>query len=281
MKVTYYPGCSLESTAKEYDDSIKETFRLLGVELVELEDWNCCGATSGHCLSETLAVGLPARNLALASQTTDHLLVPCAACYNRQKRAEVAIADDPQLKAEIEETLDRRFERVVTVQNLPEFLCEQIDLIKEKVTNPLADLKVVCYYGCLLTRPPKVLGSDNCEDPKEMDKIAEALGATSIPWSFKTECCGGALAITKTEIVVKLVSKILQMAKEAGADAVITACPLCATNLDTRQGEAESLTGETYNLPILFISELVAVALGSESVKKLWRKHFISPAGIL
>jgi len=279
VKVTYYPGCSLESTSKEYDDSIREVFRLLEIDLEELEDWSCCGATSAHSLDSTLAIGLAARNIALASNADGVMLVPCAACYNRQKAAEVALNNDPMLKAEIEKKLEIPFRREVEIQNLLQFFADKLDLIRSKAGGSLSAKRVACYYGCLLTRPPKVIGEPNFEDPQSMDEIVKALGMTPVSWSYKTECCGAAFSIFRKDIVVRLISKIFEAATEAGAESIITACPLCQANLDTRQREAAEFSGKQWEIPIIFISELMAEAFGSENTQKLYRKHFVSPAG--
>ncbi len=281
MRVTYYPGCSLESTAEEYKVSLLEAFRSMGIDLVELDDWNCCGATSAHSLDFRLGISLPARNLLLASETTDLMLTPCAACYNRQKTAATLLSENSQLKEQIERGLNRRFRQTVRVQNILEFLSERIELLKAKVKRPLSHLKAVCYYGCLLTRPPQITNEPNYEDPQSMDIIVRALGAHPIDWSFKTECCGGSLSIARKDIVIRLVSKIFRMARETEADAIITACPLCQMNLDTRQREAEALTGEKYRIPILFLSELMAAAFGYERMRDLERRHLVDPAGVL
>jgi heterodisulfide reductase subunit B len=280
-RVTFYPGCSLESTAGEYRQSIVETFRLLDIELVELEDWNCCGATSAHSLDGELALGLPARNLALASTTTDLMVVPCAACYSRQKTAEVRLAENPALKPELEGKLGRRFERPVSVKNILDYFLDHLELISSRVRRSLSELRVVCYYGCLLTRPPKITGEKSYEDPRGMDEIVSALGATALSWSYKTECCGGSHSIARADLVHALVSRIFAMAREADAQAIITACPLCQMNLDTRQKGAQRLSGETYDIPAIYITELMSLALGSAKSAAFFRKHFISPAKVL
>jgi len=280
-RVTYYPGCSLESTAREYRQSMVETFRLLDIELIELEDWNCCGATSAHSLDGELALGLPARNLALASATTDLLVVPCAACYSRQKTAEVLLTENPELKLEVEQNLGRSFEHPVSVKNILDFFLGHLELIQSRVQRPLSELKVVCYYGCLLTRPPKITGEASYEDPQGMDEIVRALGAIPIPWSYKTECCGGSHSIARADLVHALVSKILAMAREADAQAIVTACPLCQMNLDTRQRGAERVSGEEFNIPAIYITELMSLALGSPKTGEFFKGHFVSPGKIL
>lgn len=280
MKVSYFPGCSLESTAAEFDDSIKEVFKLLNIELAEIEDWNCCGATSAHALNNKLALSLPARNLIIASQDSDRVFVPCAACYSRMKHSEQKLTEDADFQKEIENNVGMEYKNHVEVMNFLDYFADKLDLIKASVKKPLTGLKVVCYYGCLLTRPPKITGQGDFEDPQSMDNIVRAVGADAIQWSFKTDCCGNSLSITKTEIVVNLISRLYKMAKECGADAIITACPLCMTNLDTRQSEAAKLCGEEFNIPIIYISELIAAAFGSDRMNDFWKKHFINPTGL-
>ena len=278
MRVTYYPGCSLESTAKEYDDSIREVLELLEIEVSELRDWNCCGATSAHSLSPHLAIGLAARNLVLASENDDPMLVPCAACYNRQKAAQAALNSDPALRKELEQTLEMPYQREVQIQNLLQFFDDKHELIRARAKVTLGVDRVACYYGCLLTRPPKIIGEQNFENPQTMDDIVTSLGATPVDWSYKTECCGASFSISRKDIVVKLISKIIAAAAEAGAEAIVTACPLCQSNLDTRQNAAAEYAEQAWDMPIYFISELMAEAFGSQSMPRLYKKHFVKPA---
>ena len=281
MKVTYYPGCSLESGSKEYLSSLLEVCERLGIKANELEDWNCCGATSAHSLDGRLSIDLPARNLMLASRSGGPLLVPCAACYNRQKTAAVTLAANAAAKAEVEQRLGSAFGAEVQVQNILGFFGDKLDLIRDKIGNPLTGLRVVCYYGCLLTRPPSISGETDYEDPHAMDDILLALGATPVAWSYKTECCGASLAIARSEIVVKLIARILEAAVAAKAQAVVTACPLCQMNLDTRQREAEALMSQEYAMPIVFVSELMAAALGSDRLRAYFRRHFVDPTAVV
>ena len=274
MKISYYPGCALHGTALEYDESIQALSRMLGVELCELPDWNCCGASSAHVTDESLAHGLVARNLAIAEKQGMDVVVPCAACFGRFKAAE-------------KEMLARRGtaapKQNFRVLNLLEFivtsgLTEKIGALKKR---PLNGLKVVCYYGCLLDRPPKVTGARNFENPEEMDRLMELLGAESIPWSFKTDCCGGSLVLTRTDIVRRLTRKLIDKALEAGAEAMVVVCPLCQSNLDSRQEEISREAGKRYELPILYFTELIGLAMGHQDANKWFKRHFISPTKLL
>jgi heterodisulfide reductase subunit B len=245
---------------------------MLGVELCELPDWNCCGASSAHVTDESLASGLVARNLAIAQKQGMDVVVPCAACYSRFKAGEkeaLAGAESQKLNFRI--------------LNLLEFLIASglRDKIKEIKKRPLSGLKVVCYYGCLLVRPPKVTGAKNYENPKEMDELLGLLGAEVIPWSYKTDCCGGSLVLTRTDIVRRLTQKLLDEALEAGAEAIAAACPLCQSNLDSRQEEISREAGKRYELPVLYFTELVGLSLGHSDAGKWLKRHFVDPTKLL
>jgi heterodisulfide reductase subunit B len=270
LKVSYYPGCSLHGTAREYDESTRAVTALLGVELGELPDWNCCGASSAHVTDPSLAHNLVARNLAIAEKEGRNLLVPCAACYSRFKAGE----------REMEEGAHRLNFRIL---NLLEFLVEDgfLDRIQGMINRPLSGLKMVSYYGCLLVRPPKVTRAKKYENPEEMDRLLSLLGAEAIPWSYKTDCCGGSLVLTRTDIVRQLTRKLLDKALEAGAEAIAVACPLCQSNLDTRQEEISREAGKNYQMPILYISELIGLSLGHPDAGKWFRRHFVDPGKLL
>ena len=270
MKVSYYPGCALHGTALEYDESTKAMSALLGVELGELPDWSCCGASSAHVTDESLAHRLVARNLAIAEKEGRDLVVPCAACYSRFKAGEKELAgEDKKLNFRI--------------LSLLEFLVEDglMDRIKGMIKRPLTGLKMVSYYGCLLVRPPKVTGAKKYENPEEMDRLLKLLGAEAIPWSYKTDCCGGSLVLTRTDIVRRLTRKLFDKALEAGAEAIAVACPLCQSNLDTRQEEISREAGKDYQIPILYISELIGLSLGHPDTGKWFKRHFVEPAKLL
>ncbi len=275
-EISYYPGCSLEGTAGEYDDSIRGVSSLLGIRLYELEDWTCCGASSAHCTDEALAIDLAARNLAIAEKMDRELLVPCVACYSRFKWAEKEAKEHP-------DKIHFPYQGKVPIRYVLDFFCEPILLeeVKKKMTRPLNGLRVTCYYGCLTVRPPKVTGIKEYENPQHMDRLMKCLGAEPIPWSYKTDCCGASLVLTRTDIVKKLSEKLLSMAKEAGADVLVTGCPMCHANLDTRQEEFEKETGEKFHLPILYFTELMGLALGHHDVKKWLGRHITDSIKIL
>jgi heterodisulfide reductase subunit B2 len=279
--VAYYPGCSLHGTSPEYDESLRAVVAGLGIPVAEIPDWNCCGASSGHTTDHLLGVALPARNLALAeAQGFDRVLAPCAACYNRLSSAHLAIASEAGLAARIPEILGRPFANTVEVFNAVQLLHEHAALIEEKVAaslaepNPLHGVKLAAYYGCLLVRPPEVSGGDDPEQPMQMDDIINACGADDVDWNMKVECCGGAFSVSRTSSVVRLGRAIVEDARRNGAEAIVVACPLCHSNLDLRQ-RAMTARGEQ-PLPILFITQVVGLALGLPAESLGLSRHFVA-----
>jgi heterodisulfide reductase subunit B len=261
MKVTYYPGCSLESSARDYDESIRTVCRALDIDLQEPKGWTCCGATSAHSLNSKLAIDLPARNLPEAERMGQDLLVPCPLCYNRLIRAKKETGSS------------------VSIYDLASYMAQPVLLEKigSAVKAKLTGLSAVCYYGCMANRPPKVTGSINYENPREMDQIAEALGINVKPWSYKTDCCGASFSISKPEIIHNLVKKIYDRALEAGADCIIVSCQMCQGNLDLYQEDIARIFKKEYRLPIFYFTELIGLAL---QLKDIWRglkRHMVNP----
>lgn len=283
MKYAYYPGCSLHSTAKEYDASTRAVSEALGVELVEIPDWNCCGASSAHGEGHLLSTGLPGRNILLAEQMGLDIAVPCAACYNRLAVANAEMRSDPGLAEKISGVVGLQFQGTSDVRPLVDVIVNDVglDAIAAKVRRPLEGLKVACYYGCLLVRPPRVLGFDDADEPMTMDNLVTALGGEPVTWPHKTECCGASFSLTRVDVVQKMTGDVLRMARDCGANCVVCACPLCMTNLDMRQRGIESLTGEKIGLPIFYFTELLALAMGLDMVKNCWKMHFVSPEPLL
>jgi heterodisulfide reductase subunit B len=277
IKYGYYPGCSLESTAKEYDLSMHVSAKLLDVELAELHDWNCCGASSGHCTNYELSLALPARNLAIAEKAGLNVAVACAACYLRFKQTNHDLKKNDALRQKIETLIEMPYKGNVEVKHLLEVFAKEVGLeeVKKRVKKPLKGLKLAAYYGCYLVRPPDVTQFDNPEQPMLMDNLLAAIGAEPVDYTHKVECCGGSLLLGRIDIVQKLVNDICQAALDAGAQAIVTACPLCMANLDTRQPKTK--------VPIIHFSELTGLALGAEAKDyNVWlKKHINSPIPIL
>ncbi|MEW6307711.1 MAG: CoB--CoM heterodisulfide reductase iron-sulfur subunit B family protein [Bacillota bacterium] len=263
MKLAYYPGCSLSSTAREYGESTEAVARALDIELVQLPDWNCCGATSAHSTSHALSLGLPARNLAIAKRAGLDLMAPCAACYNRFAATEHAVVNDTHTRELVGSLLGEEYTGGVKVLNLVTAIaaCGEAAVTRRTV-RPLKGIKVACYYGCLLVRPQEVTGHPDPEYPEEMDRLLAAAGAEPVDWAYKTECCGASLSLSRTDIVLKLSRDILEAAREAGADCIATACPLCQTNLDMRQPKALKMFKLNYRLPVFFFTQLLGLGFG-------------------
>jgi len=275
MKFSYFPGCTGHSTSMEYGLSTQAVFKTLGVELVEIDDWNCCGAAATHSINHLLSLCLPARNISKAqSSQAGSLVVPCAGCFNMLKRAEHALKNDEAKRKEIEETVGFTYQPSLEILALMDVMLNRIGLekVQEKLKRPLKGLKTACYYGCALVRHPKVTQLDDPENPQYLDRLIKSLGAEAVEWSYKIDCCGADLALTYGDIVKKLVGKIVSMAKEAGAQCIVTSCGLCQANLEMRQ---------EIGLPIFYFTELMGVAFDIENRDKWWSKHMISPKGLL
>ncbi|HRW13515.1 MAG TPA: CoB--CoM heterodisulfide reductase iron-sulfur subunit B family protein [Syntrophomonas sp.] len=277
MKFSYYPGCSLDGSGIEYGMSMERTARILGFELEELEDWNCCGATSGHNTDQLLSLALPARNLAIAEKTGMSMMTPCAACYSRHRHAEHVIQHDPEMKKKIEQVLETELQGTSETVSILDILANKIgtEAIAAKVTNPLTTMKAACYYGCLLVRPVEHTGFDDAEDPQTMDKVMKALGADAIEWSHKTECCGAAMVTSRPDVGNPMLYRVLKDAKESGAECIVTACPLCMLNLDMRQARIEKQFKEKLDLPVYYVTELLAIACGDDPKTVGIEKHFV------
>ena len=284
MKAAYYPGCSLHGTAEEYDESTQMVCKELGIELEEVADWNCCGATSAHCTNDKLSVALAARNMALADKTNNEMLIiPCSACFQRVKAADFRIKEDKELAKEITEIIEMPYEGKLEVLQIVQLLArpEMVEKLREKVTKPLEGLKTVCYYGCLTVRPPKVTAVDEYEDPKFMDILMDVVGADNRFWAYKTECCSAGLAMARSDVTRRLSGTLLKMADEAGAECIVVSCPMCHANLDMRQTELEKDGRIPKKLPILYVTELLALAMGVKEVGNLWKKHMVDPRPLL
>lgn len=276
MKIGLYPGCSLTGSSREYNESVVAVARALDIELVEIKDWNCCGATAAHSLNEELSLSLPARIMALAEeQGLSQVVVPCAACYNRLKVTQHELIDDGK-RARIGEILQLPYSGKVEVINVLQMLeLYGPENIKAKVSKPF-DHKVACYYGCLLVRPHSILKFDRVEDPQSMDSLIRIIGGSSINWAFKTECCGGGFSVSRTDIVAKLSGNILQDAADRGAEALIVACPMCQSNLDMRRGDINKIIQRPSDIPVIYITQAIGLALGLSPKELGLKRHFVT-----
>ncbi len=260
MQVGYYPGCSLESSAKEFDLSIRAVLKKMEISLREIPDWNCCGASPAHYLNEELSLALPYRNLVKAEEADfDRVISPCPACYSHLKHTHEEVAKDNHLRDRLRTIVGKEYQGRVVAKHLLDFIKEDIglDRLKASLQTSLNGLKVASYYGCL-TRLPGV-HLDDVENPTLMDEIVQTIGGESLDWSHKTECCGASLSISRTEIALRLVNSILEAAQEKGAECIAVVCPLCQSNLDTRQGDINKKFGTSYKIPILYLSQLIGL----------------------
>lgn len=284
MKYAYFPGCSLHSTAREYDLSTKAVAQALGIELIEIPDWICCGATPAHITMHLLSLALPVKNLIQARKMDSYeVLTCCAACFNRLKTANRFMEEDPVHRKKVERIVGESYTGEVKVRHFLDVMVNGYGIknLKEKVVKDLSSLKVACYYGCLLVRPPEITELDDVEEPHLMDDLMQAIGIESVKWPYKTECCGASFSLTKTDIVLKLSGDILQMAEDEGAEALVVACPLCQSNLDLRQEAINKRFKKKFNLPVFYFTQLVGLALGIEPDKLGFKKHIVNPMPFL
>jgi heterodisulfide reductase subunit B len=287
-EVGYYPGCSLEASARDYAESIQGVAELLGIKLVEVADWNCCGATAGHSLDHRATLNLGARNLALAAAGPQPLLVPCALCFNRLKAAQAELAQIDLANVDMVHAASDLVEEVagltgdaqaVQVQELNSFLAEpeMAEAIAAGRKRSLEGLRLVCYYGCQGQRPPAVTGHPHPENPMGMDRLLARLGAEVLDWPLKTDCCGASHAVPRPDLVYTLVGRLYQEALRRGAQAIVTGCQMCQANLDLYQAEIAAHLGREVNLPVFYFSELVGLALGHAQAERWLARHMVDP----
>lgn len=276
MRLGFYPGCSLEGSAREYTESLKAIAPALGIELAEIAGWNCCGASAAHSLNPKLARALPARVLALAERAGyEEVLAPCSACFSRLALARRDIVEDADVRAEMSALLAMPVTGSAKVINALDLLHRHAaNGLAAKVKNPFRR-KVACYYGCYLTRPASVSSCQRREDPLEMDAVLKAIGAEPIDWAFKVECCGAALSVTRTDLVGEVSGRIVADAAARGAEAIIVVCPLCHTNLDLRRDAITRSSGVKYALPVLYLSQAVGLALGVDERSLGLHRHHV------
>ena len=283
MKYAYYPGCSAESTARDQYMSINEVAKVLDIELIELKGWTCCGSTPAHHTDKLLSIALPAANLLKAQKMGLDMVVFCAACYNRMKVANHEIKNNPEIRKKISESLGEDYDGTVNVLHFVEVLIKDIGIkkLKKSFTHTLDGLKVASYYGCLLVRPNEVTNFDDPENPVSMDKLVNIMGGESLDWPHKVECCGGGFALTRTDIVVELSNSVLGMAKASGAQCMAVACPMCQINLDMRQSNINKIKEKEYNIPIVYITQLLGMCMGISAKKLGMDKCVVSPKPII
>ncbi|HJV65192.1 MAG TPA: CoB--CoM heterodisulfide reductase iron-sulfur subunit B family protein [Geomonas sp.] len=283
LNYSYYPGCSLHASGREYDISTQALFKALNIGLEEVPHWFCCGATPAHNVDELLSLSLCAKNLSLAEKVQGDLAVACAACFSRLKTTQHHLKEDGTKRAQVEKAIDGPAPLGKPVKHLLEILARDLGLgqLESAVRKPLLGLKVACYYGCLLTRPPEVPELDDCEDPSIMEDVLRALGAEPVKWSHRMECCGANFTLSRPGVVLNLSRAILESAQLAGADCIMVACPLCHGNLDIRQQDIEERNKTSYDTPIFYITQLVALAVGVPADKLGFESVIVDPRPLL
>jgi len=302
-KIAYYPGCSLNSTAMDFNVSLKNLLKFLNVEFEEIDDWNCCGTTPAHNVSEELSIILSARNLLLAKKMGyENILCPCVSCYCRlliaskvinsnsepenklqERKRDLVLKELKNMGFDINQKLDFRVYSIVhflflikeRIRN--KYLLVKNEVINSKEVELLRSLKPVCYYGCVLLRPSYVIKFDNIENPTSMESILKEVGIESLNFSFKTECCGAILSLTNKNIVIELSEKILSAAQDSGANCIIVCCPLCQQNLDLRQTQINKYYKSNYKMPVFYISQILGLALGVSFKNTMIGKLFVEP----
>jgi len=283
-KYAFFPGCSLESTAWDFDKSTRALCRALDIELTDIPDWVCCGSTPAHSSNASLAVALPVLNLQKAQAAGfSEVLTACASCYARLRTANYAVRNDPIERERAERITEKPYDGSVQVRHILDVLINDVGVreIRKRVKTRLDGLKVASYYGCLLSRPPEVVAFDDAEHPTCMDELVKAAGAEAVDWPFKTECCGASLSITKSDMVNRMSFRILSMAHQAGAECIVVACPLCQINLDFRQADAKKNRGDLPDIPVLYITQFLGLALGLDLEALGLDALTISPAALV
>ena len=272
MKLAFYPGCSLEGMANDYAQSITAVFKQLDIDLVEIEDWSCCGATAAHSLNEMMAVALPARNIAAAEKMGLDIVSPCANCFNRLRFSQLMLQ---------KKIYDVPWPATgnIAIHDMTRFLAQpdMLERIKACVKRPLKGLKVVSYYGCQMVRPPRLTGYTDYENPMTLDDLAAVVGAEVLDWSYKTTCCGASIGIGRRDIQEYLTQRLVDRARQAGAEAVVVSCPLCQANLDMIQkGSSDS------PLPVFYFTELLRLSfIAPKRTPRWFRMHITNPVPLL
>ncbi|MGI6589998.1 MAG: CoB--CoM heterodisulfide reductase iron-sulfur subunit B family protein [Eggerthellaceae bacterium] len=274
----YFPGCSADTTGISYTMSMEYVNQAIGLNFREIPDWNCCGASAAAVENRDLGYALPARSLALAEMLpeTPDVVAPCASCYNNLKRTSVAAREDDELRQHLSDLIGMPFQATNNVVSLLELLSQPdiVELIKQHASKSLKGLRLACYYGCTLVRPAGVCEFDDVENPQSMDRLMAAVGAEPVDWGFKTECCGASNQVIVADETRPLINRIYRNAQACGAEAIVTACPLCWLNLDMREDEINRKFGTDYDMPVFYFTQILALALGASPQQAGIDKHF-------
>ena len=285
MDIAYYPGCTLKASSSLYDVQSRRIFKELGINLEEIEDWNCCGATSAGKVDDFLAVAMPARNLGIAEAAGfSEMVIPCSACYSRILVAQKRLEDSPALKEEINGELTKKIQGKIKVSSILEVILTKVASgeLAEKATKKLSGIKAACYYGCLQTRfPLDVPVPDDAENPQGMETILKVLGAEALDWSYKTDCCGASASLNDQETALNLMSRIMKDAVTRGANCFVATCPFCQLNMDAYQDKFCKKHDIQERLPVYFITEMIGLAMGLDPEELQIDRHFVDGTGLL
>jgi heterodisulfide reductase subunit B len=285
VKYAYYPGCSLECNAAAYDVSTRAVADLLGIKLLEIDDWNCCGATEYFSQDELVATSVIARNLALVDPKLDQLVAPCAACYLNLKKTDQLMAENPQMNAKVNQCLAAgglSYEAGrVKVRHLLDVIYNDLGetAVRDKVVKPLKGLRIAPYYGCQVVRPFGDI--DNTEYPMEMDELFTWLGAEVVDYPVKAHCCGGHMTQISEPQAFELIRRLLQSAVDYEADMILCMCPMCQLNLDGYQGRVNGFFNTNFDMPIIYFTQMLGVAFGIEPSKLGFGKELVSAMPVL
>ncbi len=281
MKLAYYPGCTLHGTAREYDASTKAVCKAADIELTEIPDWNCCGALEA-IFDKELSMGLSARNNMLAQRTGLDLVIPCSICSHNLSRADKAMKTDQAFRTKIEKALGQKYNGI-KIKHLLDVMVNDVgtEELAKKFIKPLKGIKAVPYYGCLLVRPSEVSKFDNPENPISLDNLIKATGAECLPFTQKTKCCGGNLLMSKQDYAFILTKKLFDEAKTAGANCIVVACPMCHMLLDGQQKMIEKAHNTVIDMPVLYFTQLIGIAMGLSEKELELDKNMVSPAKLI
>jgi heterodisulfide reductase subunit B2 len=282
-KYSYYPGCSLEVSCKPYEDSVKETFGALDMQLKEIDDWNCCGATLTVGVAETSAAYLSARNMAIAEKQGDDLAVPCSACFTALKKQEHIMADRKDIREKVNGLLKEEgleYKGGIKIRHVLDIMVNDAEKeIKSAIKKPLKGIKAASYYGCQIVRPKSDI--DDPDNPIIMDNLVRWLGAEPVFFGARTRCCAALLMQTRPEVAEPMAAEILASAKESGADCIVTACPLCMINLESYQDRLSNKFKKDLHIPVLYFTQLMGYAMGISPEKLGIKGNFINSDKVL
>jgi len=279
MDLAYYPGCTLHASSSLYDVQCRKVFNEIGISLKEIEDWNCCGATSAGKVDDFLAIAMPARNLGIAEAAGfSEIVIPCSACYSRTLVSQKHMEEDSGLKEEINAELAHKVQGKIKVLSILEALLAKAasDELEKKAIQKLKGIQAACYYGCLQTRfPCEISVPDDVENPQGMEKILKVLGAKTLDWSYKTDCCGASASVNDEKTAFNLMARIMKDALDRQANCMVVTCPLCQLNLDAHQEKFCKKHGIQERLPVYFVTELIGLAMGISPEELQIDRHFV------